>query len=989
MSAKITSLLLLMFIAFTVNAQSSKLFEYDGQYTASDKNDPVQRGTKLLLDKIALQNLYQQSSPTAIIQIPIAGKVLELQLKKSNFFSKNISFILSSTRKPIQYNPGYYLQGKIAGEENSFAAISLFETHAAGVISFGGQNYTLAIANKENDYNTSNYILYADADAKSMAIPCQTKDETSEDLKIIPSIQRNSLLLDCPVDIYFEAAYSIYTGQGNNAVNVLNYVTTLFNSVQLLYANEDVLIQIREVIVWNNPDPENAVTTTNAALSSFQSRLWGGFNGDLAHYLTYRSIGGGLAQLDVLCGGGFAVNAGMRAIYPAFPNYSFSINVVAHEMGHNIGSRHTQNCGWPGGAIDNCYATEGGCPPGPAPVNGGTVMSYCHLVAAGVNFANGFGPLPGDRIRSRVTAAATSSCNCDCDNLKVDITTQDIGCGSPTGTATAVITDGLGPFTYEWSNGATTASVTGLSAGTYYVKVKGAGLNCKVIKGFVINNTGNALQVNLSPSSTTVERCINENYTITATIVPSGTYNYQWYRNAVAIAGATTDTYTASTTGAYYLSIDNGTCVGQSATVNVNFQNLSTPVINSSGSTTICAGESITLSIPSTTYSIEWSRNGAIIAGANSDAYTTTLAGNYSVRVFSPGNAACNATSLPVSIIVNAVPQSVVTPAGPLSFCDGGSAIISHNSVLAGETYNWFRNGLPIPGANSNDITVTTSGDYSLEVTAVNGCSKLSNIVNVVANPLPSQALNPAGTVTLCDGGTLRINAENNPAFQYQWFDNGQPISAANTATLTVTSSGNFSVQIENTVTGCSSSSAITYVTIIAPPRIFAGHDTILATGQQYSLNVVELSNLGIDHYEWTPSTGLNNPLIQNPTATLYNSQEYVVTGVHPSGCKTTDTILLKVLQGPAFYVPNAFSPNGDGLNDRLSFYAVGLRSFLYFEVYNRLGQKVFRTTNAGQRWDGKWNGTEMANGTYVWIAMATDYRGQPLQSKGTVVLIR
>ena len=67
---------------------------------------------------------------------------------------------------------------------------------------------------------------------------------------------------------------------------------------------------------------------------------------------------------------------------------------------HNLGSPHTQSCTWPGGAIDNCYATEGGCALGPAPTNGGTVMSYCHLTGYGINLANGFGPLPGQKIRN-------------------------------------------------------------------------------------------------------------------------------------------------------------------------------------------------------------------------------------------------------------------------------------------------------------------------------------------------------------------------------------------------------------------------------------------------------------------------------------------------------------------------------------------------------------------------------------------------------------
>lgn len=91
--------------------------------------------------------------------------------------------------------------------------------------------------------------------------------------------------------------------------------------------------------------------------------------------------------------------------YNNFPNYSWTTTVVTHELGHNIGSKHTHWCGWPGGAIDNCEDTEGDCAPGPPPTNGGTIMSYCHLKSYGINFSKGFGPLPGNLIREKVSQA--------------------------------------------------------------------------------------------------------------------------------------------------------------------------------------------------------------------------------------------------------------------------------------------------------------------------------------------------------------------------------------------------------------------------------------------------------------------------------------------------------------------------------------------------------------------------------------------------------
>ncbi len=990
MRTRLSLTVILLFIAYCLQAQQQSLFQFNG--IVKKKNATISKLTRLQINKERLSKLFQDKDENILLELPIENNVVVLQLHRTNPFAKNVSFILASTLKNIPYTPGYCLQGKISGDANSMAAISLFEDHAAGIVSYNGYTYNLAPANTNNDFSSNDYVIYAEKDCTIPRPGCFTAEEPVMQFPPVNAMSRSTALIGCPVDMYFQAAYRMYLGQGSSETNVLNYLTILFNTIQLIYANENIGIQIREILVWDVADPEDGMTTTSTALNSFRTRMSTGFNGDLAHYVTYKDLGGGRATLRALCEPSkVGVSGNMTANYTPYPNYSFTINVIAHEVGHNLGSPHTHSCSWPGGAIDNCYDTEGGCPAGPAPVGGGTIMSYCHL-STGINLANGFGPLPGDKIRSVVTEVSNTGCICQCGDIKLDVTTQDIGCGSPTGSATAVVTDGNGPFTYEWSTGETTASITGLAVGTYYVKVTGTGVgffDCSVIKGFKIISTGSALNVALSPSTTTVTRCINENYALTSNITPSGTYNYQWYKNSVAIAGATLPDYTANTSGDYYLSIDNGTCVGQSATIQISFQNIATPVINVTGSANICVNETATLSVSSTSYSIEWRRNGVPIAGATSNSYSATTAGNYTVRIYSPTNASCVALSAPVTITVRPIPQAVTNPTGTISFCAGNQSTIDHSPAVSGETYQWYRNGSPISGATNSSLDVTTSGDYKLQVTGINGCKNTSDITTVTANPLPSLALNPSNVVTLCDGGTLQIRAEENAAYSYEWYDGTQVVPGQTTSTITVAGSGNYSVKMANTVTGCSSTSNTTNVTIIPPPRISAGVDTILATGQQYTLHAYELSNLGIDHYTWSPATGLDNPLSQNPHATLNATQEYVVTGTHPSGCKATDTVLIKVLQGPALYVPSAFSPNGDGTNDILHAYAVGLKAFYFFEVYNRNGQRVFRTTNPVISWDGKWKGVGLDSGTYVWYAKSLDYRGKVLDSKGTLVIIR
>lgn len=983
--------LLVMAVLFFIKAEAQQyqLFNYDGAYIAG-KNDPVKKGSRLVLDRNELTWMYNTKPARVEIILPLDNRTLVLDLKKAKLFSENVNFILASTLKNIPYEEGYYLQGNLKGEENSVAAISIFKDHLGGIVSFGGKTYDLVLANNDNQFSSDNYVLYAQEDCTLPRPQCFTPDENNPKYDTPISTERPLVDVGCPVDIYFEVAYRTYQLQGNSVQNALNYFSILFNSMQALFANENVRVQIREIKVWDLPDPENSYTTTSDVFDSFSIRMGGGFNGDLAHYTTQKSLGGGLAYLDILCSSlpsrQIAVSGNLITNYPPLPNYSFTINVLVHETGHNLGSPHTHSCTWPGGAIDNCYTTEGGCAPGPAPVNGGTIMSYCHLnFTVGVNFANGFGPLPGSRIRSRLTTAQTQGCNCDCGNIKVEVTTQDIACGNPTGTATAVVTDGAGPFTYEWSNGATTASVTGLTAGTYYVTVTGSAPNCKVIKAFKILNAGNALIVNLSPTATNITRCPGESYPVSVSVNPSGTYTYQWYRNAIAIPGATSINYNITSTGTYYVTTTSAACAGQSANINATFQNVPVPVIAPGGPNSICANESVQLSIPATTYSIEWQRNGVVIAAANSASYTASLAGNYTVKLSSPTNASCFAVSLPVSVQLRPIPAAAISPAGAASFCQNEQRTITHSPVVNGETYKWFRSNTIIPGENTQALTVSTAGTYSIEVTGLNGCRNRSADMVFSVNALPAKQLNPATGITLCDGGTLKITAVSGYS-NYEWYNGPLALSSGSSNELTVSSSGYYWAKILS-VNGCRTNTDTTNVTIIPPPRIFAGIDTVLATGQSYRLHAYELSALGIDRYEWSPSQGLDNANAQNPVATLYETQEYVVTGIHASGCRATDTILLKVYKGPAIYVPGAFSPNG--IRADVGIVAVGLRSFKFLTIYNRYGQMVYRTTNPLARWNATKDGQPLDAGTYVWFAEAVDYTGKPLLAKGTILVLR
>ncbi len=195
---------------------------------------------------------------------------------------------------------------------------------------------------------------------------------------------------------------------------------------------------------------------------------------------------------------------------------------------------------------------------------------------------------------------------------------------------------------------------------------------------------------------------------------------------------------------------------------------------------------------------------------------------------------------------------------------------------------------------------------------------------------------------------------------------------------------GNYKVQLVAVSNdGCPSDTFIRMVTIYET-HAYAGRDTIVADNQPVQLNAS-----GGVNYSWSPRSGLSDANIPNPVAILQNDTRYILTAFAPIGCATTDTINIKVVKGPAFYVPNAFSPNNDGRNDRFRFIPIGLKEIYYFRVFNRQGQLVYFSKNAEPGWDGTVNGSLQSSGTFVWTVSGKDFNDKVHALKGTVILVR
>lgn len=313
--------------------------------------------------------------------------------------------------KPIAESFHFGFSGK-----NELASLSILPNGIWGIFSYGKGNYNLVPTDLKAEGRPV-YALFNDAYIlEKPPFQCLVKEVEGKTEK--PKSEKelkngNGGMEECKkVRMYLECDHQMFLDNGQSVDQVFSWVTSMFQVVATLYFREGIQLQVSEVFIHTLPD-QYPTSSSFDALDAFGDSLAirPPQNSDLAHLLsTQNNSLGGVAYLDVLCDD-FS-NYAYSNIYNGFaplPLYSWTVNVVAHELGHNFGSPHTQSCSWPlpGGSLgmlDSCYTPEGGCYSGPVVPIMGTIMSYCHL-AMGVDLSKGFGPLPGALIRTRFSEA--------------------------------------------------------------------------------------------------------------------------------------------------------------------------------------------------------------------------------------------------------------------------------------------------------------------------------------------------------------------------------------------------------------------------------------------------------------------------------------------------------------------------------------------------------------------------------------------------------
>ncbi len=347
-------------------------------------------------------------------------------------------------------------------------------------------------------------------------------------------------------------------------------------------------------------------------------------------------------------------------------------------------------------------------------------------------------------------------------------------------------------------------------------------------------------------------------------------------------------------------------------------------------------------------------------------------------------NGYCSDTTLH-SLTVNALPVISFTPSTPL-VCKGSNIQLT---ASGGAAYQWSA-GIAITNPNSASIISdpVTGIFYSVKVTDIKGCiNKDSLFVKVI------DSVNVKGGASLfaCEGSAVQLNVSG--ADKYKWINN--TIGLSNTGIADPVALSGSSVTY--TVVGydnynCFTDTALINVRISKLPLVDAGVGAQLIAGTPFRLS----PNIsGAVNWMWSPPDYLDCTNCLHPVSKPKISITYLLTAFNADGCKAADTVSLKLICGKNLvYIPTAFSPNGDNLNDRFTINGSGVKIIRSVVIFSRWGKVVFERRNINvndlnNSWDGNYNGELMPVGAYVYSIQTECEGGEIFEYRGNVLIVR
>lgn len=476
--------------------------------------------------------------------------------------------------------------------------------------------------------------------------------------------------------------------------------------------------------------------------------------------------------------------------------------------------------------------------------------------------------------------------------------------------------------------------------------------NCQLIKDTV--NVVMPQTPTVSVNQATI--CIGQQ---TATLTAAGASNYTWTpATGLSTTSAGTVTANPSATTVYTVVGANGNC-RDTITTQVTVNPLPVLSVNSE---TICSGSSATLSASGAS-AYSWSPALSLNTASGSSVVATPASSSvYSVI------GTVNSCTAVVNSSVTVMPTPTLN-VNSVSICRGSDASLSVNGATS---YSWFPSSALSATTGSN---VSSSSPVSITYTVIGILGNCSDTTEstVTVNPLPALVVNSA---TVCYGFSADLIASG--ASFYSWSP-ATYLNTASGASVIATPSVSTSYVLTGTLGMCTSTLQTSVHVNPLPAASIGASNTIINTPGES----VSLTASGGVNYSWS-----NGSLTSLITIAPSQTGDYCVTVVSAEGCEQKACITIEVSPESTIYIPNAFTPNGDDLNDVL--YTPGTNIVTYhFMIYNRWGNLVFESGDMEKGWDGTYKGEPVKDDVYNYRLLAEGINHAIYKKTGFITVVK
>ncbi|MCB0514648.1 MAG: choice-of-anchor L domain-containing protein [Chitinophagales bacterium] len=417
------------------------------------------------------------------------------------------------------------------------------------------------------------------------------------------------------------------------------------------------------------------------------------------------------------------------------------------------------------------------------------------------------------------------------------------------------------------------------------------------------------------------------------------------------------------------LSLLNTTCDCSNIPISATLLLLDNVVINAGEDIIVCKGESVQLqAIPDNNVSYEWS-NPQFLNNPNIPNPVATITETTTFGVQSVDEHGCLAEDNVTVYVVN--PPNIPAIVTDTVICDGDlvSYQLTQLAPVLGYSYQWSPPDL-LDDPNAPNPSILLNGEdvnLSLQITNQNGCD---TTIQVLIHAQAIDIQTSLRDTTFCSGDTILLQAEE--GFEKYIWSTGDTTSAIN-----IYEAGTYELTVYNEV-GCSTeASAVVTENPGVNPQIIGNTHFVYGDTVQLSLN-----NL-FDYIEWSSGETTQSIVISQPG-------EYIVKVANEFGCEGLASIYVSADYIDPYYIPKAFTPNGDGVNDVFRVITDSERIVdLDLHIFDRWGNEVFSGQGLDTYWDGYYNSLKANMGVYVYYGHVTLVSGEKLQFVGNITLIR